>query len=529
MASLPVLSGPAKAKARTPGAQLREGNLGLIGDLAPGGAGRTRWKTNPRGRIVLFQPRVGYMDNMRSKPALPLSLLHGASLASPKYETVLIDQRVQEDWKARLEREMKADPLMVAITCYTGPMVSRAVQAAATARAANPEVPIVWGGVHVGLLPEQSLRHPLVDIVVRGEGEQSLLDLADVLASGRDLSEASGISFLDGDRYVATPAAPYLDLSTAPEIPYELVDVRDYMPLYEGRRSLYMESSRGCPFACTYCYNVYFNDRKWRAQSPERVLERVRYVRDKFGVQDVYFTDDDFFINPKRSRAIIEGLCEIDVTWQVQGSDIVCISKMDRDYLRMLERSGFRRFTIGIETGSPRMRKLLRKEGSVEDIVETFKRLADFPFIIFGSFIANTPGETLEDIRQSVELMAELHRVNPNFRNSPVYQYLPFPGTPMFDQAVEAGFQPPESLEGWARFSYESNAFVQIGSQDPKFYERLYVATLFNDRKVDEYTVPWWMRLGALLYRPIAKQRLKSLYFDYMPEMYVARRFLKTV
>jgi anaerobic magnesium-protoporphyrin IX monomethyl ester cyclase len=520
--SLPLIR---KAKTKSPGALLRAGNLQL--DELSVRDRSARWKVSPRGKIVLLQPRVGYMDNMRSKPALPLSLLHAAALAAREHEVVLIDQRVCSDWRARLRRELEAEPLMVGITCYTGPMISHALEAAGVARAANPEVPIVWGGVHVGLLPEQSLEHPLVDVVVRGEGEQSLLDLARVLAQGRGLHEASGVSFIDGGRYVATPAAPYLDLSAAPEIPYQIVDVDAYMPLYQGRRSLYMESSRGCPFACTYCYNVYFNDRKWRAQSPQRVIERVRHVRERFGVQDIYFTDDDFFINPKRSRAIVEGLCDIDVTWQVQGSDIVCIKKMDLDFLKLLDRSGFKRFTIGIETGSPRMREQMRKEGSVEEIITTFEKLARFGFIIFGSFISNTPGETLEDVRLSVRLMEKLHEVNPNFRNSPVYHYTPFPGTPMFAQAVESGFEPPRNLEGWAGFCYEGNGFVHVGGQAPTFYERLYVTTLLNDRKLDEYTVPWWIRLGAQLYRPIARRRLKHLYFHYMPEMVVARRFLK--
>jgi radical SAM superfamily enzyme YgiQ (UPF0313 family) len=386
----------------------------------------------------------------------------------------------------------------------------------------------LWGGVHVGLLPEQSLQHPLVDLVARGEGEDTLLHVADALATGGDLSKVPGLSFMDGERYVATPAAPYLNVTTSPEIPYHLVDIDKYLPLYEGRRSLYMETSRGCPYACTYCYNVYFNDRKWRAQEPQRVIERVKYVRDRYGVEDVYFTDDDFFINAKRSRAIVEGMRDIGVSWQVQGSDIVCISKMDDDFLQLLHESHFRRFTIGIETGSPRMRKLMKKEGSVELITRTFERLAKYNFIIFGSFISNTPGETREDVRQSVDLMSSLHRINPNFRNSPVYHYTPFPGTPMFDDAVAAGFTPPTSLEGWSRFSYEgSGDSLPIGSEKPAFYERLYLTTLFNDRKVDEYTVPPLTRLAARLYRPIAQMRLKHLYFDFMPEMVLARRALR--
>lgn len=525
MSSLPIVQ---RARQKSRGALLREGNLSEPGTLTAGADRTPRWRPNPRGKIVLLQPRVGYMDSMRSKPALPLSLLHAASLVMDRHEVVLIDQRVQDDWRARLERELKAKPLLVGITCYTGPMIKRALEMARVVRELSPESPLVWGGVHVGLLPEQSLRHPYVDLVVRGEGEQSLFDLAEALSTGGDLANVSGISYLQDDRYVATPAAPYLDTSTTREIPYHLVNVDDYMPLYEGRRSLYMESSRGCPYACTYCYNVYFNDRKWRAQSPERVVERVRYIRDRYGVQDVYFTDDDFFINPKRSRAIVEGLCDIDVTWQVQGSDIVCISKMDDEFLELLERSGFRRFTIGLETGSPRLRKLMKKEGSVETIISTFERLARFDFIIFGSFIANTPGETLEDVRETVTLMNELHRVNPNFRNSPVYQYIPFPGTPMFDEALAAGFVPPDSLDGWSEFSYEGNGFSSPLSQHRKFYERLYLTTLLNDRKVDEYTVPWWMRMGARMYRPIARKRLEHLYFDWMPEMAIVSRVLKT-
>jgi radical SAM superfamily enzyme YgiQ (UPF0313 family) len=467
------------------------------------------------------------MDNVRSKPALPLSLLHASSLVAREFDVVLIDQRVQPDWQKRLEREMVAGPLLLGITCYTGPMIAEALAAARIARAAGPDVPIVWGGVHVGLLPEQSLRHTLVDVVVRSEGEGPLRELARSLARGGHLSEVPGISWLDGDRYVENAAEPFMDLDAAPEIPYELVNVEDYMPLYEGRRSLYLESSRGCPFPCTYCYNVYFNDRKWRAQSPDRVLERIQHVHERFGVEDVYFVDDDFFINPQRSRGIVEGLCDIDVTWQVQGSDIVTIKKMDHDFLKLLKRSGFRRFTVGIETGSPRMRKRMRKAGTVEDIVESFRKVAAFDFIIFGSFISNTPGEGLEDIRLTVELIEKLHEVNPNFRNSPIYNYTPFPGTPMFEEAVEAGFEPPQSLEDWSSYSYEGNGFIRVGSQRPTFYERLYLTTLVNDRKVEEYTVPWWMRLGVNLYRPIARRRLRHLYFDFMPEMRVARHFLK--
>src|SRR5438067_166603 len=122
---------------------------------------------------------------------------------------------------------------------------------------------------------------------------------------------------------------------------------------------------------------------------------------------------------------------------------------MDDDFLQLLRDSNFRRFTIGIETGSARMRRVMKKEGSVDLIVRTFERLAKYNFIIYGSFISNTPGETRDDVRESIALMTKLHEVNTRFRNSPVYHYIPFPGTPMFESAVGAGFTPPTNLEGW--------------------------------------------------------------------------------
>src|SRR5947199_6909394 len=173
----PVVSGDGRM--RSAGAALRAGNV--VSATSPVAAGR--WRPNPRGKIVLLQPRVGYMDSMRSKPALPLSLLHAASLVVAKHDVVLIDQRTAADWRERLVRELQAGPLLVGITCYTGPMILRALEMAAMVREHAPDVPILWGGVHVGLLPEQSLRHPLVDLVARGEGEETLARLADGLAS----------------------------------------------------------------------------------------------------------------------------------------------------------------------------------------------------------------------------------------------------------------------------------------------------------------------------------------------------------
>src|SRR5215212_3613485 len=117
MSSTPFLPLPTQTdrpRVKSPGTLIREGNLS---DVTPASTARgPRWHVNPRGRIVLLQPRVGYIDKMRSKPAMPLSLLHAVSLCTDRYEVVLIDQRVHDDWRERLQREVAADPLLVGIT-----------------------------------------------------------------------------------------------------------------------------------------------------------------------------------------------------------------------------------------------------------------------------------------------------------------------------------------------------------------------------------------------------------------------------
>ena len=335
-----------------------------------------------------------------------------------------------DDWRARLQREVDADPLLVGITCYTGPMIGRALDAAQTVRTVNTDIPIVWGGVHVGLLPEQSLRHPLVDIVVRGEGEQSLLDLAQCAprrAAASATARASRIS--TAMQYVATAGGTVSrrqhragDSLRAGGRRALQADVR------RAAEPLHGELARLSVRLHLLLQRLLQRPEVARAVAGARA--RARRIRARHASACRISTSSTTTSSSTRSGRArsSKGLCNIDVTWQVQGSDIVNIGKMDIDFLEMLQESGFRRFTIGIESGSPRMRKLMKKEGSVESIIATFEKLARFNFVIYGSFISNFPGETLEDIKLTLALIEKLHEVNPNFRNSPVYHYTPYPG-----------------------------------------------------------------------------------------------------
>jgi radical SAM superfamily enzyme YgiQ (UPF0313 family) len=196
-----------------------------------------------------------------------------------------------------------------------------------------------------------------------------------------------------------------------------------------------------------------------------------------------------FFADKARAMAIAAGIQPLGITWQVQGIDILGLKHLTVAELDLLVAAGCTRMSVGIESGSPRIRTLVRKTGTVEDVREVATRLAGHPINIYCSFMCGLPSETDEDVRQTVELALELLRLNPNIRISPFYNFSPYPGTDMFDQAVALGMEAPRTLAAWAEVDH-SAANLDLGRR--RFYEALYFTSMFLDDKAGEYGMPSW-------------------------------------
>ncbi len=470
--------------------------------------------------LVILQPRVGDMDALRTSPALPLGPLHAVSLAAPEFDTRLIDQRLDPDWRAALKDAIGPETLAVCFTAFTGPMILSNIEMAQEARK-HTAAPMVWGGIHSTLESEITLKDDRVDVIIRGEGEQTLLELARALKDKRPLDDLEGLWHKKDGEIVRNPDRAMLDLDDMPEIPYHLVDVERYMPRYMGRKSLYFQSSRGCRHACTYCFNTRFNKQHFRSQSAEKTLERVQYLVDKYGAEDIYFVDDNFFVDIERDRAILHGMKEIGVTWQIQGVDIIALKHMDGDFMKLMEESGLKRLTVGIESGSPRIRKLMKKAGTVQDIETTIARLAERDMLVFCSFLTGVPTETEAELKETINLLLKLLEINPKLRNSPIYNYTPYPGTKMYELAVEHGYNPPESLEEWGKVG-SWDVFSWQNRTDRSMHEALYFVSNFLDCKTREYDVPLAIKLAGDLYRPLARWRVKNLNFSFLIEKRLA-------
>lgn len=430
--------------------------------------------------VVLVYPKTGF-DIPKVSVDLPLSLLAAGQVVSQYYNVKIIDQRLDPHWEESLKQELKAQPLCVGVTAMTSPQIYFALEAARIVKEENGDsTKVVWGGAHATLLPEQTVQHPLVDIVVVGEGELSFRNLVRALEKKRDLAEVKGIAFKHDGRVIKTEPEDFVDLESLPELPYYLVDIEKYIGsqgrfLGETTRSLIFISSRGCPWQCTYCCNPRLSRRLWRSMSAEKTFEQVADLVDRFNLDAVAVHDEEFLINRPRAEriaALIDGKFRWWIQGRMDGLKAVDLTKM--------EKGGLCAVQPGIESGSDRILKLIKKGETVADMVEANRRLAQTSIEPLYNFMMGFPTETYEELMQSVDLAIQLLNDNVRAQISGFYVLVPYPGTEIFDLAVEHGFNPPDSLEKWAGFHRQHLATPWIQDRLDLFETIMFTSKLID-------------------------------------------------
>jgi len=478
--------------------------------------------------IVLVQPMTNIFDAGKSRPTPPLSLLAAARLAAARYRVAIVDQRADPAWRDRLARLVEQRPLLVGFTSVTGSQLDHALAAARQVRQHAPRVPLVWGGIHASLFPEQVLADPAADYVVRGEGEQTLAELADALADGRGPDGIAGLSFRIAEGLRHAENRPFVDLDAMPDIDLSLAPGGDHF-LVEGRPATYVETSRGCPMGCAYCYNAAFHQRRWRGESPAGVLERWRRLRrERPHVVHLSIVDDNFFGDPRRALRLAEGLARegAPFRFQIQGAEVAVLDRFSDDELALLRQAGCVRLDMGVESGSARLLAAVDKHLEPEQVLAVNRRLARHGITAWYNFLAGMPGETDADLDASFALMLRLLRENPAALISPFYLYAPYPGTRLFDRSRGLGYAPPDRLDGWAGLHDGRLAVPWI---DPVRRQRLaaaYFASIFVDRKLEVYDTKPLFRVLARWYRPVARWRLARRFFRWMPERWLFEKLV---
>jgi radical SAM superfamily enzyme YgiQ (UPF0313 family) len=392
-----------------------------------------------RRRIVLYNPRgEGHI--------LPLALVHLGSLFRDR-RVDIVDGRVDVAPEARVA-ELARDALCLGVTVLTGAPILDALRVTAAARADRPDLPVVWGGWHPSLLPEQCLASGLVDACVNGQGERTLVEIVSALESGASLEGVPGVVFRRNGDVVRNAPRPFEDVNGFPPADFGLLDMERYFH-FRGVRRLDYCSSQGCPFQCAFCADPMVYRQRWSGLAPERVVaELAEHVR-RYRLSEVFFNDDNFFTDLRRAEAICRGLLDggVRIRWFGTGrADL--LRRLTEGQLRLLKESGCRKVNVGAESGSPRLLREIKKGTLVEEVLETAEKLHRHGIGARFSFIAGFPREPPESLAETYRAAKAIREIDGEFE-TPIYFYAPYPGTELAARMPALGFTPPERLEGW--------------------------------------------------------------------------------
>jgi radical SAM superfamily enzyme YgiQ (UPF0313 family) len=424
----------------------------------------------PKRNVLLVQPQV----NESEPHYAPLALLYLAAVLKDTYDIKIIDARIDKQWKITLEAEISEEnnPLMVGVTSMTGAQIKYGLEISSFVKERRPNLPVVWGGVHPTSFPEQTLANGLIDFVIINFGEGPIQQLCQAFEFGDqdEISRIPGLGYKTPFGPMVNPNTTSLDGLGEIELPWNLVDVDAYidnLSITKNERLIDVITSRGCPFRCGFCYVKSFYDRKWYGRDEGVAIAEIRRLRDNHGVTHFLIHDDLAAFGKKgeeRLLRIFRGVNNGD-TQKVFFSSNIRVDQFRRPYMEQLVEAGLWQIRAGVESGSDRVLKFMKKDIKVTDILNAVMMAKELNFSINFSFVLGWPGEIDDDRWETVDLCLKLRRLNPDCTVYPLWNYIPYPGTPFYDAALELGFNPPTSLEEWGEH-YWSNTKIPWVQKD---------------------------------------------------------------
>ncbi len=485
--------------------------------------------------IVLFYPRLGWMDTFILD--LPLSIIYAAHKCQQHgIEVRYIDQRiVGSEWREKLAGAIDDKTVLIGFSVMSGSPLRFALDATRYCKTKYPHLPTVWGGMHVTIRPEEAARDADIDYIVRGLGSNSLYLLTLLIGQGKGkASEIPGLGWKEDTLYRENGMQETADYPPLAELSYSGLDWDRYTRFNYKERVYSLFTSFGCPHKCKFCFAPIFwksiKGRKWFPYAAEDVIDHVALTVSQHNIGYISMLDENFLLDLPRATIIFRGLLarNVKVHWGIRGARIDDLDRADDEFMRLLVEVGVRQIMIGAESGSPRMLEAMKKGITVQQIIRVNKKLARYPQLNPSyNFLSGLPGEEIEDLFKSVDLILTMIQDNPSATFSGLNQLIPFPGSDLFDQCVAHGYRMPTTLEGWAGVDTHYND-MKSPWLDQKFEKTLHAiqaALMFVDYKAEReltgsgqscsrgimmdliYSCIGWI---TRLYRPIARWRLRN-------------------
>jgi anaerobic magnesium-protoporphyrin IX monomethyl ester cyclase len=408
--------------------------------------------------IALLNP-----TSARWKFRFPLSLMHIGATLEGKYPYQIIDQNLDRQALSRLEAMASRKELKyLGITVMPGPQLFEAIPISKHLKSRFPDLKIIWGGYFASLHAETILRSGYVDFVVRGQGEQTFLELIDVLEgnAARGLEEIRGLVLRSNSSVIHTPRRDPSDINELPPLPYHKVDGHRYVgKSYLGSRTAAYYSSAGCPFLCGFCAVASMYRARWLALAPDRMIEDLEHLKSLYGINAVEFFDENFFTSEKRTHEFSVKMIGRGISWWGEGRPDTVLDYSD-ETLDVMRRGGCKMIFFGAESASEEVLATMNKGGTQtpDTVLRLAERLEQFDIVPEFSFVFGSPSEDVDgDFDENIRFIRRLKQVNPA-AEIVMYMYAPvvFEESALFAMSREYGFKFPETLEDWMSPEWQS-------------------------------------------------------------------------
>ncbi len=387
-------------------------------------------------KLLLISPPLHCEKHLRQSFQPPLNLLCLYSyLRSKSLDVELYEAASVEDAVCKVKEGM---PAAVGMPLYYASLAN-AFAIAAGIHHFDAGIKLIAGGPCLTMEPEKMIRDSEFDFGVCGEGEETLFELLEALYAGSDYCRIAGLVFKDSAGVKINPRrAPIGDLDQLPFIDYTIVDNQKYFQLQKQNgipETIFLNTSRGCSFRCSYCCTPVLWPGNVRRFSPERMVAEIKYQRQLFPLAEIGFCDDSFFSDRRWLDRFLELIRPVNINFQ-------CIGRADhlnREYVEKLAGAGMTYIAFGVETGSSDRQKKLHKYLDFARMFETMRCLADYKIKTKCFFMIGFPDEKPEEIVETINLAVELRKLGMTYFS--IFPVTLYPGTELAGQFPEDSFR----------------------------------------------------------------------------------------
>lgn len=425
-------------------------------------------------KIVLYQPKQidEALGLESSKDLLPIEMLQIASLPlQDGYEVEIIDGGLYpgDEGHRRLAAACE-DAMLLGVTAMLGYMVIDSDAAVRHVHAKHPDLPVVIGGWFASVMPELLLATGMYRAVAHGQGEITFREVVQAIDAGEDLEQVAGLSIWRDGRAVRTAHRSVVGWNQIPNAAWHLIDIEPYRDHQLRARSAWdflrlptppsigygkpyfgisYFSSFGCPEPCAFCCSPEVTQRRWKAMPADRMLDDLSELHDRWGFDVVRFQDANWGVAEKRSKEFAEGKIARGLPFEWNNfMETHSILHYKPETMDALADSGFYIAQVGAEAGTDEMMKRVGKPIRGDDNVNAAIELDRRGIQASINYIIGYPGEAEESMLASIDQCRRVHNAAPLSRAT-VWPFRPVPGTSMWHEAVELGFEGPDSIEEW--------------------------------------------------------------------------------